>query len=75
MMPSIDLYAEPFKRNPHPFYATMREEAPVYHYQHPDGFPSWLILRYQEGEAVLRDHRPAFAKTCGTHYHACRGTS
>ncbi len=38
-MLSIDLYAEPFKRNPHPFYAAMREAAPVYHYQHPDGFP------------------------------------
>lgn len=57
MMPSIDLYAEAFKRNPHPFYAAMREAAPVYHYQHPDGFPSWLILRYQDGEMVLRDHR------------------
>jgi len=53
-----DLYSAEFKKNPHPIYSAMRQEAPIFH--HPglgDDFNVWFVTRYEEAEMVLRDHQ------------------
>jgi cytochrome P450 len=46
-----------FKANPFPFYAHLREEQPVYRTTLADGRPLWLVTRYEDVVAVLRDER------------------
>ena len=51
-----DLARPQFKANPYPFYARLRAEAPVC----PTrllGQPSWLVTRYADVFAVLKDER------------------
>lgn len=50
-----DLTSYQFKCNPHATYSVMRERDPVYPYMRPDGTRSYLILRYDDALAVLRD--------------------
>ncbi|MFN8492787.1 MAG: hypothetical protein U0350_34610 [Caldilineaceae bacterium] len=53
-----DLYSPTFKANPYPTYAAMREQTPVCHNPGLDGKSLlWFITRYEDGEAVLRDHK------------------
>ncbi len=52
-----------FKSNPHPFYARLREESPVFRVELPTGQPAWLVTRYDDVAAVLKDER--FAKDKG----------
>lgn len=53
-----DLYSPTFKADPYPTYAAMREQAPVCHNPGLDGKSLlWFITRYEEAEAVLRDHK------------------
>jgi cytochrome P450 len=40
------------RTNPWPFYRALREQAPVYY---DPGLDLWLVARYQDVEAVLRD--------------------
>jgi cytochrome P450 PksS len=56
----IDIASAAFKADPYPFYARLRAEAPVYRVSLPDGRPAWLISRYDDVVAALRDER--FAK-------------
>src|SRR5438067_39710 len=60
-----DLASPRFKADPHPFYARLRAEAPVYPVtvRVPDRRRAWLVTRYDDVAAVLRDHR--FAKDRG----------
>jgi cytochrome P450 len=57
--PPVDLASPTFKANPHAFYAQLRAESPVYRttVQIPTRKPAWLITRYDDVVAVLRDGR------------------
>jgi cytochrome P450 len=46
-----------FKANPYPFYARLRAEAPVYRLANLHGEPAWLITRYDDVAAALKDER------------------
>lgn len=51
-----DLATPKFKANPYPFYARMRAEAPVARTK-LFGQPTWLVTRYDDVVAILRDER------------------
>jgi cytochrome P450 PksS len=53
----VNLASSEFKANPFPFYARLRGEAPVYRTKLPDKRAVWLITRYQDVLAVLKDDR------------------
>jgi cytochrome P450 len=55
----VDLASPTFKANPHPFYARLRAEAPIYRtsLRMPTRKTAWLITRYDDVVAVLRDSR------------------
>jgi cytochrome P450 PksS len=56
----VDISNPKFKADPFPFYARLRAEAPVYPVTLPDGRNAWLITRYDDVAAILKDER--FAK-------------
>src|SRR5215207_5751777 len=58
--PRVDLLNPTYKANPYPTYAELRSEAPVYRAMLPDGRGVWLVTRYDDVVAVLKDER--FAK-------------
>ena len=58
--PRVDLFDPTFKANPYPTYAELRSEAPAYRAELPDGRGVWLVTRYDDVVAVLKDER--FAK-------------
>jgi cytochrome P450 PksS len=53
----INIASPEFKANPFPFYARLRAEAPISRTIMPTGEPSWLITRYDDVVAVLKDER------------------
>jgi cytochrome P450 PksS len=55
-----NLASPQFKANPYPFYARLRAEAPVYRVTLPNRQPAWLVTRYDDVLALLKDER--FAK-------------
>lgn len=55
--PRVDLFDPVFKENPYPTYAELRSTAPVYRTELPDGRGLWLITRYEDVLAVLKDAR------------------
>src|SRR5579871_2336459 len=64
---SVNIASPEFKADPFPFYARLRAEAPVYQMVLPTGEPAWLVTRYDDAVAVLKDERfvknPANAMT------------
>src|SRR6185295_18710427 len=54
-VPVVDITTREFKADPYPFYARLRAEAPVYRTVLPDKQPAWLITRYSDVMAVLKD--------------------
>ncbi|MGH8910520.1 MAG: cytochrome P450 family protein [Egibacteraceae bacterium] len=46
-----------FKADPYPFYARLREEAPVCRVRLPDKRDAWLIARHTDVAAALKDPR------------------
>ena len=56
----INLASPAFKANPYPYYARLRDEAPVHRVILPTREPAWLVTRYDDVEALLKDER--FAK-------------
>jgi cytochrome P450 len=62
MIVGPDLASPRFKANPYPFYARLREEAPVWRTSVtlPDRRTAWLVTRYDDVAGVLKDGR--FAK-------------
>lgn len=50
-----DLASPVFKANPYPFYARLREEAPVWRTTLRDRRPAWLVTRYDDVAGVLKD--------------------
>src|SRR5215210_4131234 len=55
-----DLASPRFKANPYPFYARLRDEAPVWRTTLPGRRTAWLVTRYEDVARVLKDD--AFAK-------------
>jgi hypothetical protein len=51
-----DFRSPRFRANPYPFYARLRAEAPVYR-TNAFWFPVWLVTRYDDVLAVLKDER------------------
>jgi len=52
-----DLGSPQFKANPYPFYARLRAEAPVYRTRVGFGLTGWLVSRYDDVLALLKDER------------------
>jgi cytochrome P450 len=50
-----DLASPRFKANPYPFYARLRDEAPVWRTTLPDRRVAWLVTRYEDVAQVLKD--------------------
>lgn len=63
--PHAELFDPRFEADPYPDYAAWRREGPVHRTTLPDGFPLWLVTRYEEAREVLKDHR-RFVKDPGT---------
>ena len=55
----LDLVSQTFKANPYPTYARLRAESPVVHTRLPDGREAWLVTRYADVVAALKDSRLA----------------
>src|SRR5919202_967078 len=55
--PQVDLFDPTFKANPYPTYTQLRSTAPVHRVAMPDGRNIWLVTRYDDAVAVLRDER------------------
>jgi len=53
----MNIVSPEFKANPFPFLAGLRSTAPVYLTALPDKSPVWLISRYDDVVALLRDER------------------
>src|SRR6516225_9501798 len=53
----INIASPEFKANPYSFYARLRAENPVYRIILPTREPAWLITRYDDVVAVLKDER------------------
>ena len=49
--------APEFQADPHPVWARLRAEAPIYPRLMPDGRRSWAVTRHRDCVAVLRDPR------------------
>src|SRR5206468_2586117 len=54
-IPVLNIASPEFKANPIPAYARLRSEAPVYRTILPDKQSAWLITRYEDVLAVLKD--------------------
>jgi cytochrome P450 len=54
---SVDVTAPAFKADPFPFYARLRAEAPVLAVPVPGMGQAWLVTRYADVAAVLKDDR------------------
>ena len=53
----VNIASREFKANPFPFYARLRAEAPVFRVTLPDKTQGWLITRYDDVQAVLKDDK------------------
>jgi cytochrome P450 len=56
-MMSFNIASSQFKANPYPIYAQLRAEAPVARVTLPDKRVAWLVTRYDDVLAALRDER------------------
>jgi cytochrome P450 PksS len=54
---SVNIASPAFRANPYPFYARLRAEEPVCQVLLPDKRPAWLVTRYEDVAAVLKDDR------------------
>lgn len=54
---NVNIAAREHKSNPYPFYAHLREDHPVYPVMLPDKRTIWLVTRYDDVVAVLKDNR------------------
>ena len=60
-----DIASSGFKADPHPFYACLREEAPVFHVRLSRTRQGWLLTRYEDVFEALRDRRLGKDKRSG----------
>ncbi len=54
---NIDISSAAFKTDPYPFYAQLRDEAPVHRITLGDKRTVWLVTRYEDAVTVLKDDR------------------
>ncbi|WP_160716900.1 cytochrome P450 family protein [Chitinophaga solisilvae] len=54
---SVDLFDPAFVSNPYPVYASLRKDAPVHRITLENGYPIWLVTRYDDVMAILKDNR------------------
>ena len=54
---NVDISSAAFKANPYPFYAQLRDQAPVHRITLGDKRPLWLVTRYEDVVTVLKDDR------------------
>lgn len=52
----LDLVDPAFKADPYPTYARLRTEGPAARVRLPDGRDGWLFTRYDDVDAILKDH-------------------
>ncbi|MCM3900649.1 MAG: cytochrome P450 [Pyrinomonadaceae bacterium] len=55
--PHVNIVSPQFKVNPFPFLAGLRTSQSVYRTTLPDNTPVWLITRYEDVAALLKDER------------------
>ena len=53
----VDISSAAFKANPYPFYAQLRDQAPIHRITLGDKRPAWLVSRYDDVVTVLKDDR------------------
>src|SRR5262245_23591916 len=53
----VNIARPEFLADPFPFYARLRAEAPVHRLMLPTREPGWLVTRYDDVAAVLKDER------------------
>lgn len=53
----VDIFSTEFKADPYPFFAQLRATQPVYRTVLADRQAAWLITRYEDVAAVLKDER------------------
>ena len=54
---SPNIASPQFKATSHQFYARLRAEAPVFRTTVPGNQPAWLVSRYDDVAALLKDER------------------
>lgn len=59
-LPEAELFTPEFRNNPYPGYTEMRSSAPIHKVETSAGVTTWLVTRYEDVEALLRD--PCFVK-------------
>jgi len=58
MVPTnVNIASPGHKANPYPFYARLRAESPVHRVTLPDKQAAWLVTRYADVAAALKDER------------------
>lgn len=57
IIPQVNIVSSQFKANPFPFFASLRTSQPVYRTTLPDKTPVWLVTRYEDVAAFLKDER------------------
>lgn len=67
-IPAPELASPQFKADPYPFYARLRQKAPMYRttVHVPEKRTAWLVTRYDDVVSVLRDARFAKDRTRAT---------
>ena len=53
----VNIASPEHKADPYPFYARLRAEAPVARVTLPDRQTAWLVTRYDDVAAALKDER------------------
>ena len=53
----MNIVSAEFKAAPFPFFARLRTSDPVYRTTLPDKTPVWLLTRYDDVNALLREQR------------------
>lgn len=56
-LPEIDLTSPAAKANPYPAYSLVRSSDPVHSLKMENGRTTWLITRYEDALAILKDQR------------------
>ena len=56
-LPEKNIVSAEFKADPFPFLARLRASEPVYRTTLPDKTPVWLLTRYEDVNALVRDER------------------
>lgn len=52
----LNLVSSAFKVNPYPVFSLLREKFPLYQLT-PNNHPTWIISRFEDAEAILKDQR------------------